>query len=322
MSAPRPAPRKAAANTSERTPRNPRRRRLGRRLGWTPDAPDERDLHHEVPPAIAQGLPPYVDLRPLCPPVYNQGRLDCCTANALAAAIAFERAKLNLKERFTPSRLFIYYNERVYHGTVAVDSGAPFRDGMKAVNKVGVCPEDQPDETANWPFDPTKFAIRPPDACYDAAHRVRALRYRRVHDSLDTMKGCLAEGYPFVFGILVYESFISPQVAKTGLAPLPAANERLIGGHAVMAVGYDDQRAVLIVRNSWGSAWGDHGYFYVPYAFVGNPALARDFWTIRLISKTPLEPEREAAQTAQTADAATTQPSPTPSTPAPTAPAP
>lgn len=254
-----------------------------------PDPPDERDFHHEVPPEIARGLPPGVDLRSLCPPIYNQGRLDCCTANALAAAIAFEQAKRRLIERFTPSRLFIYYNERVLHGTVSTDSGAPFRDGMKAVNTVGVCPEDQPAESSNWPFDPAKFAMHPPAACYDAAHHVRALHYRRVHDSLDAMKGCLAEGYPFVFGIIVYASFVTPQVSKTGLVPLPTSSEHLIGGHAVMAVGYDDQRAVLIARNSWGPAWGDQGYFYLPYAFVANPSLARDFWTIRLISKAPLE---------------------------------
>lgn len=286
-------PRRRRQKTLEPRPRTTRRRHLG----WVPDPPDERDLHHEVPAAIAQALPPAVDLRPLCPPVYNQGNLDCCTANALAAAIAFEQAKLDVIRRFTPSRLFIYYNERVLHGTVAVDSGAPFRDGMKAVNTVGVCPEDQPADAANWPFEPAKFATRPPDACYAAAHHVRALQYRRVHDSLDAMKGCLAQGYPFVFGMLVYQSFVQPPASKTGMVPLPAAGEQLRGGHAVMAVGYDDQRAVLIVRNSWGLGWGDKGYCYLPYDFVSNPALARDFWTIRLISKAPLDPTPKAITT-------------------------
>jgi len=251
-----------------------------------PDAPDQRDFSYVVPPSVAQALPIGVDLRPLCPPVYDQGTLGSCTANAIAAAIAFEQRKLAEPQVFTPSRLFIYYNERELQGTINTDSGAPLRDGMKAVNRVGVCPEDQPDEAANWPYDPARFANRPDGSCYVAAHHVRALHYRRVGHSLDAMKGCLAEGYPFVFGITVYTSFESQQVKETGVAPMPVPGDRMIGGHAIMAVGYDDARAVLIIRNSWGSDWGDQGYGYLPYDYVAAEDRARDFWTIRLISDT------------------------------------
>jgi C1A family cysteine protease len=97
------------------------------------------------------------------------------------------------------------------------------------------------------------------------------------------MKGCLASGFPFVFGFTVYESFESPEVAKTGHAPLPGPTEQAIGGHAVMAVGYDDSQQTFIVRNSWGTGWGMQGYFTLPCAYLSQPSLSSDFWTIRLI---------------------------------------
>lgn len=255
-----------------------------RYYGWIPDLADQRDLQHITPDAVLQTLPKTVDVRSFCPPVYDQGKLGSCTANAIAAAIAFEQRKLDTPERFTPSRLFIYYNERALQGTVTADTGAPLREGMKAVNHVGVCPEDQPEDADNWPYDPAQFASKPPESCYAAARHVRALRYSRVRHAAEALKGCLAEGYPFVFGITVYESFESPQVKQTGMVNLPEKHERVIGGHAIMAVGYDDARQVLIMRNSWGPGWGDQGYGYLPYDYLFARGLARDFWTIRLIS--------------------------------------
>ena len=269
-----------------------------KRYGWIPDLSDQRDLIYIVPVEVAQALPSAVDLRPLCPPVYDQGSLGSCTANAIAAAIAFEQRKLDAPQRFTPSRLFIYYNERALQGTVSADTGAPLRDGMKTVNHVGVCPEDQPEEVANWPYNPAQFTSRPPEDCYAAARHVRALRYQRLDHAVHALKGCLAEGFPFVFGITVYESFEGPQVKQTGMVTLPAAGERLIGGHAVMAVGYDDTRDTLTVRNSWGPNWGDQGYFYLPYDYVFARGLARDFWTIRLISDTVPTAQANATKTA------------------------
>lgn len=254
------------------------------RYGWMPDADDRRDYLYAVPVEVAQALPAAIDLRPGCPAVYDQGSLGSCTANAIAAAIAFDQRKLDIPQRFTPSRLFIYYNERALQGTVSADTGAPLREGMKAVNRAGVCPEDKPQEQANWPYTPSQFAIRPPASCFAAAQHVRALRYQRLRHAAPILKGCLAEGYPFVFGITVYESFEGSQVKQTGMVSMPAPAEHVVGGHAVMAVGYDDARRLLIARNSWGPTWGDQGYFYLPYQYVFSDSLARDFWTIRLIS--------------------------------------
>lgn len=254
---------------------------------------------HVIPDEVLRSLPTVVDVRALCPPVYDQGKLGSCTANAIAAAIAFEQCKLDIPERFTPSRLFIYYNERALQGTVTADTGAPLREGMKAVNHAGVCPEDQPEDTANWPYDPAQFASKPPDNCYLAARHVRALRYHRIRHVAEELKGCLAEGYPFVFGITAYESFEGPQVKQTGVMALPEKGERVIGGHALMAVGYDDARQALIVRNSWGPGWGDHGYCYLPYDYLFARGLARDFWTIRLISDTLPDAQDASTQAAR-----------------------
>jgi C1A family cysteine protease len=107
--------------------------------------------------------------------------------------------------------------------------------------------------------------------------------YQRLVPTLNQLKGCLASGYPFVFGFTVYDSFESPAVAKSSHAPMPAPGEAVIGGHAVMAVGFDDSKQWFIVRNSWGTTWGLKGYFTLPYAYVTDPHLADDFWTIRLV---------------------------------------
>src|SRR4030095_2793109 len=120
---------------------SPARIRKIKRYGWIPDIPDQRDFLYAAPPAFLRALPPKVDLRKKCPPVYDQGQLGSCTANAIAGAIEFDQMKEQLPQIFLPSRLFIYYNERVIEGTVDSDSGAMLRDGIKTVAKQGACPE-------------------------------------------------------------------------------------------------------------------------------------------------------------------------------------
>jgi C1A family cysteine protease len=215
-------------------------------------------------------------MRAQCPGVYNQGLLGSCTANAIAAAIEFDRMKQGLED-FVPSRLFIYYNERVIEGTVKFDFGAMLRDGIKSVASQGVCPEPE------WPYDISKFAERPPAKAYRDAEKDRAVSYQTLIQDLNQMKGCLASGYPFIFGFTVYESFESQEVAQTGHAPMPGPNERAVGGHAVMAVGYHDASQTFLVRNSWGTEWGIAGYFTLPYTYLLQPGLAKDLWTIRLV---------------------------------------
>ena len=250
-----------------------------KRYGWIADTPDNRDHLYAAPPANLAKLPAKVDLRPQCPKVvYDQGQLGSCTGNAIAGAIQFDRLKQKLKPDFIPSRLFIYYNERDMERTVASDSGAQIRDGIKSVAKLGDCPETE------WPYDIARFATKPSAKCFRDAIKYKAVLYQRVVQSLNQMKGCLASGYPFVLGFSVYESFESPQVAKTGIAQMPTTDEKQFGGHAVLAVGYNDAQQRFIVRNSWGTDWGMGGYFTMPYAYLTDDNLAADFWTIRVVA--------------------------------------
>jgi C1A family cysteine protease len=174
-----------------------------------------------------------------------------------------------------PSRLFIYYNERVIEDTVNEDAGAQIRNGMKTVAKQGVCPE------TDWPYIIKKFAVKPSDPCYKTAENHKILSYKRLEQDLNTMKTCLAEGYPFVFGFKIFSGFHKSGVAKTGIAPLPAQGETVVGGHAVTCVGYDDDKGCFLVRNSWGENWGLEGYFWMPYEYLTSRILSADFWTIR-----------------------------------------
>jgi C1A family cysteine protease len=248
-----------------------------KRYGWVADLPDHRDLMYAAPMQVLTALPTSADLRSKCPPVYDQGQLGSCTANAIAGAIEFDLMKEN-KTEFMPSRLFIYYNERAIEGTVDSDSGAQIRDGIKSVADLGDCPEDL------WPYDINKFTGKPSQNCYDSAVQHKAVQYQRVIRDLNQMKGCLASGYPFVFGFTVYQSFESQEVAQTGHASMPSSGEQAVGGHAVLGVGYDDSQNWFIVRNSWGTSWGMKGYFTLPYSYLLNANLADDFWTIRVVN--------------------------------------
>jgi C1A family cysteine protease len=151
------------------------------------------------------------------------------------------------------------------------------RDGIKTIAKQGVCDEEI------WPYIIRKFATKPPVKCYKEALNNQALEYMRLTHNLQEMQRCLADGYPFVFGFTVYESFMYDRVAINGHVPFPKRSERVIGGHAVMAVGYNDDKKWFILRNSWGESWGMQGYFTMPYSYVTNTDLTDDFWTIRLV---------------------------------------
>ncbi len=242
--------------------------------GWLPDLPDHRDFFYSAIAPKLVTLPRKVDMRSKCSPVEDQGQLGSCTANALVGALEF----LELKHgaQFVDlSRLFVYYNERVIEGTVDQDSGAFIRDGIKSLAKQGVCPEKQ------WPYRISAFRKKPRAACYRAAKKHRIKSYHRI-STVHEMCSCLAEGFPFVFGFTVYDAFESAAVARSGVLNMPGPKEKVAGGHAVMAVGYDDTARRFVIRNSWGSDWGQKGYFTMPYDYLSpDKNLADDFWTIR-----------------------------------------
>lgn len=202
----------------------------------------------------------------------DQGAIGSCTGNAIAGAFGFLLKKQN---KFTPlSRLFIYWNERVMEGDTQQDGGAQIRDGILSVIQKGAAPEEL------WPYQGGNLFAQPPDDVFRAALLRRVTTHYGIWEPWH-MRHCLAAGYPFVFGFTVYESFESAEVASTGMVPMPGPSEQVLGGHAVMAVGYDTARKVYIVRNSWGTGWGDGGYFYMPFDYVESRWLADDFWTIR-----------------------------------------
>jgi C1A family cysteine protease len=248
--------------------------RAVKRYGWVPDIPDARDYLYAAPVGVLADLPEKVDLRRKCPAIYDQGALGSCTANAIAGAFEFEQLKQDEAKDFMPSRLFIYFNERLMEGTVDSDSGAMLRDGIKSVAQVGVCSESL------WPYAIARFRNRPTARCFKEAADHQAIVYRRVLPVQHQMQGCLASGTPFVFGFSVYESFESAAVARTGTVPMPRPTERVLGGHAMLAVGYDDASQRFLLRNSWGTGWGKQGYCTMPYAYLTDAQLAADFWAI------------------------------------------
>lgn len=214
-----------------------------------------------------------VDLRQQMPSPYDQGDLGSCTANGMASQIEFLAKKNGVD--FMPSRLFIYYFERNLEGTVASDAGAEPRDGIKVLAADGAPPETE------WPYDISKFTVRPPQTVLHVAKKDLVSSYFNLKGDLASMRWCLKNGYPFGFGFTVYQSFESQQVAQTGIAPMPQPNEPQLGGHYVVAVGCDDEAQTFTIRNSWGTGWGMGGYCTMPYAYLADPNLASDFWTLR-----------------------------------------
>ena len=241
-------------------------------LVWKTDKVDIRDYKYQV---TQKASPNSVDLRSYCSTIENQGNLGSCTGQAIAGAI--ELLNNRNGKPTDVSRLFIYYYERVLLGTVNYDSGAYIRDGIKATNHYGASLESY------WPYDIKKYKLQPIiEARNDALNR-KVTRYERVAD----FNGCidaLSNGYPVIIGFNVYTSFMSATVAKTGNMPYPnTRRERLLGGHAVLLVGYDKTKKVFIVRNSWGTNWGAKGYFYMPFDML-KPNMSSDYWIIKSVN--------------------------------------
>lgn len=247
------------------------------KYGWIPDLPDHRDQKYSAPRPILAALPSKVDLSKQCPPVLDQGQLGSCTANAISNAFRFCMKAQKATDEFQPSRLFIYYNERAMEGSIKQDSGAQIRDGIKSIAKQGVVPE------TDWPYDIAKFATKPAKNLYGEALSFQALSYQRITPTINQIKGCLASGFPFVFGFTVYDAFESEAVAKSGVLKLPAPAEKVLGGHAVLAVGYNEAKKTVLVQNSWSANWGKKGFFTMPYDYITNTNLADDFWTVRIV---------------------------------------
>lgn len=219
-----------------------------------------------------QGLrPTKIDLRNLTAPVYDQGELGACTAFAIGKGMRELMQRKNGEAQTPLSALWLYYETRVKLGTVGEDSGGTITDGVAVLEEKGAAPD------ALWGYNIAQFKVKPAKEAYQAASEFKVDKAVQVA-GLEDVKNTLAQGNPVAFGYMVYNSFT--KIGKDGVMPMPKPGEKLLGGHAVLAVGYDEEKKALIVRNSWSANWGDEGYFYMPYAFVTDEN-AGDFWTAK-----------------------------------------
>lgn len=242
------------------------------------DKPDPRDFLFKSSTTITpRTLPPQYDLRTtrFIPPILDQGTLGSCGPNQISNSLRFclRRSRTN---DFQPSRLFIYYFARLVDGLpLDQDTGISIRGGLKAVQKYGTCNEN------NWPYNITQFKNKPNDTAVASALRHRPnFRYERITQNLLNLKQALFQGFPIICGIQIYSSFESPTVKRTGIAPIPnTKTEAHLGGHCVAIIGYDDNRRLFTLANTWGN-WGNQGYFVLPYDYILNPNLTSDFWIV------------------------------------------
>ena len=259
--------------------------------GYIKSKPDHRDYVYR---RISKTLPDSVDLRPLASPVRDQGQLGSCTGFAIAVGLREFLENVD-KWPFTElSPQFLYYQERVIEGTVGYDSGAEPRDGLKVLASMGCAPE------SDDPYNVSTFTQEPSSAAVADAKFYPISIYSNLA-TLTDVQDAHANGLGVVLGFEVYESF--ENIGADGVMPMPKPNEQDLGGHCVFSVGYKNDTTYpgggyLIVKNSWGTGWGDKGYFYMPYAYV-NPTNVSDMWV------------------AQTSDSPAPVPTPTP-TPVPT----
>jgi C1A family cysteine protease len=236
-------------------------------------------------------LPSQADLRSQDSPIRDQGQLGSCTAFSMAGGLrqflenkeanrvaqqqpfgSFINIPVRAAAKFTElSTLQFYYDERVIDGDVDQDAGSTMTTGMTVLSNTGVAPE------SDWPYDITKFTQKPPAKADKDAGQFK-IQAKTALNNLDDIKATVAGGYPVVFGFQVFDNFMN--IGSDGKMPMPAQDSQIIGGHAVMVVGYDDAKQVLVIRNSWSSSWGDNGYFYMPYAYV-TPDNVSDIWTAK-----------------------------------------
>ena len=272
-----------------------------KRMGWRPDLPDFRDYtveHENIKPMLEEmgivepvkKLPSDVDLREWCSPVEDQKNLGSCTANAGVGIVEYFQRKA-FGKHVDASRLFLYKTTRRLMGLEG-DSGADLRSTMGALVLFGVPPEKY------WPYTDKNpgFDKEPDTFCYACAENYKSIQYVKldppsttVNEVLDRIKTNLAAGLPSMFGFTVYSS-IEQTIDNGGKIPFPCSGEQIEGGHAIVAVGYDDNMEIkndncetsatgaLLIRNSWGT-WGEKGYGWLPYEYVLK-GIATDWWTL------------------------------------------
>jgi len=210
-----------------------------------------------------------MDLRKKFSDVYDQGKIGSCSANALCSIFEYDNTN-----GFKGSRLFLYYNERIFINETEKDEGAFLEDGIKALKFYGLCSEN------DWKYKLENVLVKPDENAYINAKNNYVIEAININNDINTIKEWLDKNEPITAGISIFSNFMSYSVAKTGIVLMPKTTDKFIGGHAVVICGYDDNKEQFILRNSWGNYWGDKGYFYLPYAYVLNTNLCNDMWII------------------------------------------
>lgn len=252
--------------------------------GYLRDVHDDRDFKIKFSTPLSIDYPDIVDLRRFSPIVFDQQSLNSCTASAVALIYDWIHNRIynnDMNSRaFIPSRLFLYYNTRVISNNNYKDSGSSIRDTIKTIATIGICPESL------WPYKINKFNVKPHGACYVSAKFNKTVQYLRVNQTSDQIERCLAiSKNPIVFGINIYDSWYdNKDLRKSGRIHMPLPNEKLIGGHAMVIVGFNKKDKYFIVQNSWGKSWGDKGFCYIPYDYILDRKYAWDFWVIQITS--------------------------------------
>jgi C1A family cysteine protease len=240
----------------------------------------EKKFKLDHPTVFKDKLPDVFDLRDthITPPILDQGQLGACGPNAISNALRYcVEKELGRSAKWQPSRLYIYYFTRQLEGSpIDQDTGISIKGGMKAVSKNGACSEN------NWPYIISMYRNKPNNGAIKAGKsHIAGFKYLSVRQNLEHIKRALVSNYPIVVGLQVYESFDSLEASKNGIVPMPKRNEQLLGGHAVIIWGYNDNQRRFICSNSWSTQWGNNGYFTIPYEYIINPNLASDMWTAK-----------------------------------------
>jgi C1A family cysteine protease len=238
-------------------------------MGWNKNKVDKRDYKFSEP--TLKVFPVRSSVETFAPPIKNQGALGSCTAFAACTVLEAIMKHHKIPVKYF-AELFLYFIVRDFEGNPGEDTGCEPRDVVKCMAKQGICLQE------TWPYKISKFTQKPPNKAYLEALDYQILTYESL-TTLAQMKTCIASvRHPFMFGFDVYESF--DYIGADGIMPMPKKGERILGGHMVTAVGYNDKSQMMTIQNSWGPDWAKGGKFYMPYAFITNPKYASDFTRI------------------------------------------
>tara|TARA_B110000208_G_C11799546_1_gene441260 strand:- start:2051 stop:2863 length:813 start_codon:yes stop_codon:yes gene_type:complete len=242
--------------------------------GWIPDHPNYNDNTYDAPIKNLL-INRKIDLRLNCPGICNRKNIGSSVAHAICYVYEYNIIKHDMNNIFIPSKLFLYFNQRLLKHTQEFDCGSSIRDGLSILDKIGICSE------VVYPYDISLIYDKPSDEIYEEASHNKGIEYYKIKPIITNIKTLLQDSIPIIFGFGIYSSFEN-QVSDNGFTiKIPQENEKFIGGSCGVCVGFNDEKQAFIIMNSKGVEWGDKGYFYMPYLYLTNNNLCSNFWIIK-----------------------------------------